>query len=94
MSGYILVTDSKSEAVIFYNNILGRPKVQFINNDNNDIFTYSTSKDGNRIMLSNGDILVLKVCLSEDSADGYSVKSIEIRKCENILTYYKLQINY
>lgn len=94
LSGYIWVTDSKSEAVIFYNNILGRPKVQFINNDNNDIFTYSTSKDGNRIMLSNGDILVLKVCLSEDSADGYSVKSIEIRKCENILTYYKLQINY
>ena len=65
-------------------------KIRFICNDKDEIFTYSISKDGSRMLLSNGDILVLKVFTAENPKVSDAFEYIKIRKDENISTYYKL----
>lgn len=90
LSGYIWITNDKSEAIVFYNYILGVPKIRLISNNKDNEFTYSISKDGSRILLSNGDIYTLKVIAVENAANCDNITSIELRKGENISTYYKL----
>ena len=90
LSGYLWITSSKSEVLIFYNYILGIPKIRFISNDKDEMFSYSTSKDGSRILLSNGDIYTIKITPTKNSTiNDNCVESIEIGKDGNIFTYYK-----
>lgn len=88
--GYIWTNDNKSEAIVFYNYMMRSSKIRFICNDKDEIFTYSISKDGSRMLLSNGDILVLKVFTAENPKVSDAFEYIKIRKDENISTYYKL----
>lgn len=87
--GYIWITNDKSKAIVFYNYMLGGSKIRFICNDKDEVFTYTTSKDGSRILLSNGDILALKAFAVKNPRVSDVFESIEIRKDENS-TYYKL----
>ena len=88
--GYIWTNDNKSEAIVFYNYMMRGSKIRFICNDKDEIFTYSISKDGSRMLLSNGDILVLEVFTAENPKVSDAFEYIKIRKDENISTYYKL----
>ena len=68
-------------------------KIRFISNDKDEIFTYSISKDGSRILLSNGEIYTLKVILYENSTISDNCHEyLEIKKDGNLFTYYKLII--
>lgn len=87
--GYIWITNDKSKAIVFYNYMLGGSKIRFICNDKDEVFTYTTSKDGSRILLCNGDILALKAFAVKNPRVSDVFESIEIRKDENS-TYYKL----
>lgn len=91
LSGYIWITEKKSDVIIFQNPILRKSKVRIINVNEDKTFTYSFSKDGSRILLSNGDIYTLKTILSKKNTISRSnIESIEMRTGNEVSIYHNL----
>ena len=87
LSGVIWMRDSKSNAIIFQYPMLGKPRIRFISENDDKAYSYTTSKDGNRILLSNGYIYTLCITQCKDN-----IESIELRRGETVVTYYDSKI--
>lgn len=85
LSGVIWMGDSKSNAIIFQYPMLGKPQLRFISENDDKTYSYTTSNDGSRILLSNGDIYTL--CLTQFKDN---IESIELKRGETISTYCDL----
>lgn len=82
LSGVIWMEASKSNAIIFQYPVLGKPRIRFISENDDKEYSYTTSKDGSRILLSNGEIYTLCITQLKDN--------IELKRGETISTYYDL----
>ena len=87
LSGVIWMRDSKYNAIIFQYPMLGKPRIRFISENDDKAYSYTTSKDGNRILLSNGYIYTLCITQCKDN-----IESIELRRGETVVTYYDSKI--